>query len=88
MTQGSDIELDDIFQASPRIMHPAMMDAFTTGDLASIIESPADGVHVFPLFNKGYCDKLIEVAEATGQFYQEDGNTYAVPELGAWSLTT
>jgi len=81
VTHGSDIDLADIFQASPRIMHPAMMDAFTTGDLAGIIENPADGIHVFPLFNEGYCKKLIEVAEATGQFHREDANTYAVPEL-------
>ena len=52
MAHGSDIELAGIFQASPRIMHPAMMDAFTTGDLASIIDNPADGIHVFPLFNE------------------------------------
>jgi hypothetical protein len=77
----STIDLADIFQASPRIMHPAMMDAFASGDLSSIIENPAEGIHVFPLFNEEYCKKLIEVAEATGQFYREEGNTYAVPEL-------
>ena len=75
------IELADIFNVSPRIIHPAMLEAFATGEFGKIISSPAPGLHVFPLYTEDYCAKLIEVADATGRFQTERGATYAVPEL-------
>ena len=81
MESASPIELADIFNISPRIIHPAMLEAASTGDFAGLVTSPAPGIHVFPLYNEEYCAKLIEVAEATGRFQVEAGATYAVPEL-------
>jgi len=78
---SDEVTLADVFHASPHIIHPAMLEALATGSIASVIDNPAPGVHTFPLYTEAYCRALIEVADATGGFFQDEGATYAVPEL-------
>jgi hypothetical protein len=74
-------ELKDVYNYSPRIIDPAMLDAASNGRVGDVVSNPAEGIYTFPLYTPDYCSRFIEVCEATGRFDVSDGATYAVPEL-------
>lgn len=73
-------ELRDLFNYSPRVIHPQMRMASQTRSWKEIIDNPTGQLYTFPLFTKGYCARLLELLEATGRF-DVIGATYAVPEI-------
>jgi hypothetical protein len=75
------MRLDRIFQYTPEMVDPRLLEAQATDRLAEVIEKPVFGIYTFPLLTPAYCADLIEVCEATGRFAVSRGATYAVPEL-------